>query len=640
MPRRGALSFLLLVGAVTLAIAWLEFIAFAPLERVELAVQDAFARAGRAAPADPRLVFLAVDTASASLDQAADLDRLWDLSAASAEEARALRLMAHDWPWSREVHSLVLERLIAAGARTVLFDFTFPKPSPNDDAFRASLERHRDRVVVVGNLTEDHGLELDGGLPAFNPPTPTLIPETAPRDPRIGFDNFRADLDGVIRRAHYRWALEYGVWRGEEELSLAARALDRSGLARCVPADRALHRMRFAGPPGTFVARPIFEIFVPEFWRRNFAGGAFFRDKIVVIGASGNWQHDEHRTPFDLMAGAELHLNAINAALHSAFVCEAPRPVQALLVCVAAVLAGLARHCVRRPMLRLLLLLAGTAAWIATAFALYDRASFFIPTFGPLAAFNFTGIGGLVFDIILERREKTQIRHTLERYVSRNVVEELIDRPDDFTRALGGDLRRVTILFSDIRGFSRSAARMDPHALVVQLNEYFGAMVECVFRFGGTLDKFIGDAVMAVWGNARSAGPAADARNAVACALAMRDALATLNAQWAAQGRPELRFGIGLNSGEVVVGNIGSPHRMEFTVIGDAVNVAWRLQEKTKNGPSNLLFGASVAALLGDEFPTEDCGDLHLPDHEPVGFARLLEADPRLCQTREVTEAL
>jgi adenylate cyclase len=613
-----------LFGLLTLVVAWLQWAGFLPLERVELAIQDGLAHVGQRAPADPRIVFLAVDSASASLDRDADLAQLWDLEKASAEERRALDLMANHWPWSREVHGLVLDRLVNAGALAVAFDFTFPKPSPNDDAFRAALDRHRDRVVVAGNLTEDSGLDLEGGLPSFNAPSPSLLPETSPRDPRIGYDNFRMDPDGVIRRANYRWALEHGVWTGDEEHSIAARTLARAGLAGKIPADRDLHRMRLAGPPGTFPARSIFEIFVPEFWERNYQGGAFFRGKIVIIGAAGNWQHDEHRTPFELMPGAELHLNAMNAALHDAFVGEASRPAQALLVVIAAAVAAFARRGLRRPVLRFACLLFGNAAWLGIALALYNDANLFIPTFGPLLAFNLNGIGGLALDIVLERREKAHVRRTLERYVSRNVVQELIDSPDQFTRALGGDLRHVTILFSDIRGFTRAAATMDSRALVAQLNEYFAAMVECVFRYGGTLDKFIGDAVMAVWGNTQRPNPAADAANAVRCAQAMCTELEKLNAHWARQGRPPFRIGIGLNSGDVVVGNIGSPHRMEFTVIGDAVNVAWRLQERTKHGPT-ILLGESVAELLGDTFPTEPCGDLHLPDHEPVPYARLVD---------------
>jgi adenylate cyclase len=626
MLRTGATSHVVLFGLLTLVVAWLQFAGFIPVERVELALQDGLAHVGHPAPVDSRLVFLAVDSASASLDRTADLERLWDMSKATAEERRALDLMANDWPWSREVHGLVLDRLVKAGARAVAFDFTFPKPSPNDDFFRTTLEEHRDRVVVAGNLTEDSGLDLEGGLPAFNAPSPSLIPETSPRDPRVGYDNFRMDHDGVIRRANYRWALEHGVWIGDEEHSLAARSLDRAGFADRIPAGRDLLRMRFAGPPGTFPARSIFEIFVPDFWERNYQRGEFFRGKIVIIGAAGNWQHDEHRTPYQLMPGAELHLNAMNAALHGAFLSEVSRSGQALLVFAAAAAAGVVRWSVQRPLLRFVLLLFGSAAWGGVALAAYNAADLVIPSFGPLLAFNMNGIGGLVLDIVLERREKTQIRRTLERYVSRNVVEELIDSPDQFNRALGGDLRHVTILFSDIRGFTRAAAQMGSQALVAQLNEYFAAMVECVFRYGGTLDKFIGDAVMAVWGNTRSNGHAADAANAVRCALAMREALEKLNAHWASQGRPELRIGIGLNAGEVIVGNIGSPHRMEFTVIGDAVNVAWRLQEKTKHGP-NILMGTSVAALIGSEFATADCGELYLTDHDPVSYARLVEKE-------------
>ena len=154
--------------------------------------------------------------------------------------------------------------------------------------------------------------------------------------------------------------------------------------------------------------------------------------------------------------------------------------------------------------------------------------------------------------------------------------------PRQFEQSLGGVLKPVAILFSDIRGYSVVSARTDPQALVSQLNEYLSAMVECVFRHGGTLDKFIGDAVMAVWGNVRTDGIRNDATGAVRAAVAMREELVRLNAEWKERGLSELRVGIAVNHGEVVVGNVGSPRRMEFTVIGEAVNVSWRLQELTK----------------------------------------------------------
>jgi adenylate cyclase len=632
MARKGVSPHLIFVTVLTAGLAWCQFAQVNVLARLELAAQDAIARQGRPAPRDPALVFLARDTASANLEAAADLAQ-FDLREADHASRRALALMAHEWPWSREVHGLVLDRLVRAGARAVVFDFTFPKPSPNDDAFRTALDAHREHVAVAANIAEDNAFDIETTVPVFGAPSPSLIPETATRDPRIGFDNFWSDGDGVVRRARYRWAVEHGVWQSAEERSLGARALERAGLEAAIPGDRAGHRLRFAGPAGTFAPRSIYEIFVPEYWRRNYANGEFFRGKIVVIGASGNWQQDEHLTPLGMMPGPELHLNAINAALHSAFLRETSPATDALFVVAAAAAALLLRRAVRRPYLRFVGQLAGTAGWTGLALALFDHAGWFVPSIAPLLCFNLAGLSGLSLDILLERREKAQLRRTLERYVSRNVVEELVDNPDQFARALGGDLRQVTVLFSDVRGFTKKAAEMNSKELVAQLNEYFSAMVECVFRFGGTLDKFIGDAVMAVWGNARSAGPGGDARNAVACALAMLDELAKLNARWAREGRPQFRIGIGINSGPVVVGNIGSPQRMEFTVIGDAVNVAWRLQEKTK-GEHNLLIGEAVLPLLGAEFSTEIIGEIRPVDDTPIAYARLvLDADETLLET-------
>jgi adenylate cyclase len=620
MARAGTLTHLIFVTLCTAIVAALQFFSFAPLVRIERAIQDAMLRQGTPAPVDPSLVFLARDTLSASLESEHDLAHL-QLEGADPKARRALELMAHEWPWSREVHALVLERLVEAGARAVVFDFTFPKPSPNDDAFRAALDAHRDRVLVAGNISNDI-------FPYFVGPTPSLIPNGTPRDPRVGFDNFWHDPDSpddIIRSARFRWTEERGVWRSDEEFSLAARTVDRAGLGALVPADRELHRFRFAGPPGTFAPRSIFMIFAPEYWRRNFESGAFFRDKIVVVGAHGNWQQDEHLTPFGVMPGPELHLNAINALLHSAFIRELPAAASAASVIALALVPALARRHLRRPFARFFVLLLGSALWLAAVFLTIDRASLFLPAFAPLAAFNFTGIGGLLFDIVIERREKTQLRRTLERYVSRNVVKELLDDPDEYTRVLGGELRPVTVLFSDVRNFSRFAARVDSRTMVAQLNEYFSAMVDCVFAHGGTLDKFIGDAVMAVWGNAHSVSPATDARNAAACALAMREALAALNVRWREAGKPTLQIGIGLNSGEVVAGNIGSPSRMEFTVIGDAVNMAWRLQEYTKKAGTDIVLGASVAALIGSEFPTDSLPPCVLADGVTLECAKMAD---------------
>ncbi len=625
MTRRGTLPHLIFVSLCTAIAAALQFVGFAPLIRVEMEIQDAIMRLGRPAFRDPSLVFLARDSASADLESANDLESLLGIESADEESRRALTLMAHEWPWSREVHALVLDRLVKAGARAVVFDFTFPKPTPNDDFFREALKKHRERVAIAGNISNDQ-------VPSFAAPSVSLIPAgTDAFDPRVGFDNFWTNDDAggstgdaVIRNARFRWAREHGVWRTEDRLSLAARALERAGLGGLIPLDHDLHRMRFAGPAGTFAPRSIFEIFAPEYWKRNCGSGEFFRDKIVLIGAHGNWQQDEHLTPMGMMPGPEIHLNAINSLLHPDFVRELPAVANAGTVVALALVPALIRRRVRRPFIRFALLLLGSAGWLGGAFHFYNHAGIFLPIFGPLAAFNLNGISGLFLDIAIERREKKQIRGTFERYVSRNVVKELIDDPDQFTRALGGELRPVTILFSDIRNFTRFASRLDSRALVAQLNEYFSAMVDCVFAHGGTLDKFIGDAVMAVWGNVRSASPASDARNAVACALAMREALVRLNAHWTATGRPALKFGIGINAGEVVVGNIGSASRMEFTVIGDAVNMAWRLQDYSKVAGTDVVLGDAVVALLGSEFPTDPLEPCRLADGVVLGCARLV----------------
>jgi adenylate cyclase len=450
--------------------------------------------------------------------------------------------------------------------------------------------------------------------------------QTTPLDPRVAYTNFWPDEDDVVRHAQFRTTFEQvqGVMPGphaEQYLSLGARGLVKAGFADRVPSGFDAKIFRYTAPPRAgFRPYSLFEIFVPEYWKRNYKSGEFFRDKIIVVGAEGNWAQDEHATPFGSMPGPELHLNAINAALHGEFIEVVSQRSRTAVTIIAGLLAIGLTLSIRSPWLRLVVMVGVNCLHVWVTLQVFNEFGIYVPLLPFLIEFNVTALLGLLCDFAWERLEKTRVRRTLEKYVSTNVVRELLDNPKQFEQSLGGVVKPVAVLFSDIRGYSSVSARTDPQALVSQLNEYLSAMVECVFRHGGTLDKFIGDAVMAVWGNVRSDGARGDATNAVRAALEMRSELARLNQDWKRRGLPELRAGIAVNQGDVVVGNIGSPRRMEFTVIGDVVNVSWKLQELTKQFAADVLVSSNVQALLVEDFDLQSLGEANI-----AGRTELLE---------------
>jgi adenylate cyclase len=242
-----------------------------------------------------------------------------------------------------------------------------------------------------------------------------------------------------------------------------------------------------------------------------------------------------------------------------------------------------------------------TAGYLVAARLLYDNTGLLLLTVPVLSALVLSGSFSLGFEYFLERLEKLRTRRTLERYVSKNLVVEILENPDSYYSSLRGVRVPVTILFSDLIGFTTLAEKADPEALVTQLNEYLSRMTSVIFSSGGTLDKFIGDAIMAVWGNVRSLGTTQDAKSCARAALGMRRELSQLNQAWREQGRMGLGMGIGVNHGEVIVGNIGSQERMDPTVIGDAVNLASRLEGLTRIYGVDMLIGASAAELVRDE---------------------------------------
>ncbi|PYJ29415.1 MAG: hypothetical protein DME89_03500 [Verrucomicrobia bacterium] len=555
--------------------------------RGEQGFEDLLRREGRKTAPPPDFVFLGLDQSTL------------ELTAYSAEELqgnRALQLLAErPFPWSREVWALLLDRLFGAGARLVVFDLLFNPPNDGDPAFHAALDRYHDKVVLGANF------DMENGVVQATTPNSALIPPPQLLDDRVGFVNFWPDvIDGRVRAVSYRVTnLELAGLPphpgAEVYESLSARALTKIGHGNDVPRDFHGYMIRFTAPDA-FEQHRLYEVFDPKLWQANYANGAFFKDKIIMVGPSAQVLHDVVDTPISTTTlGPELHLQAMAAALGHEFLRPTPPKVGLTLVAAAGLIAWSLVALVRKPLICIGALVAITAACLGTARLLYDNTGLLLLTVPVLAALVLSGLFSLGFEYFLERREKLRTRRTLERYVSKNLVREILENPDSYYSSLKGVRVPVTILFSDLIGFTTLSEKADPEALVTQLNEHLSRMTSVIFNNGGTLDKFIGDAIMAVWGNVRSLGTAQDAKNAARAALAMRQELAQLNQKWRSEGRMGLGMGIGINQGEVIVGNIGSQERMDPTVIGDAVNLASRLEGLTRVYGADILVGASGA---------------------------------------------
>ncbi|HZA37968.1 MAG TPA: adenylate/guanylate cyclase domain-containing protein, partial [Candidatus Baltobacteraceae bacterium] len=467
--------------------------------------------------------------------------------------------------------------------------------------FHAALDRYRDKVVLGANF------DMENAAQAVTP-NDALIPPPQLLDDRVGFANFWSDpIDGKVRAVAYRVTdrqLAGLPPHASQEIyeSLSARALTKIGHGNDVPRDFRGHMIRFTGLDA-FEPRPLYEVFDPKFWHANYADGAFFKDKIVMVGPSAQILHDFVDTPMSPMtSGPSLNLQAMAAALGHEFLRPTPPKTGLALVGAAGLLAWFIIAFLRRPLLCLGALIAIAVVYLGAARLFYDRSGLLLLTVPVLSALLLSGLFSLGFEYALERLEKLRTRRTLERYVSKNLVKEVLENPGSYYSTLRGARVPVTILFSDLIGFTTLAEKADPEALVAQLNEYLSRMTSVVFNNGGTLDKFIGDAIMAVWGNVRSLGVTQDAKNCARAGLGMRRELQQLNEKWREEGRMGLGMGVGINQGEVIVGNIGSQERMDPTVIGDSVNLASRLEGLTRIYGVDILISATVAELVRDEF--------------------------------------
>lgn len=347
---------------------------------------------------------------------------------------------------------------------------------------------------------------------------------------------------------------------------------------------------------------------------------------IVFIGQTVTGKADAGPTPRSAVSPLVLvHANVVNNVLTDDYARRAP----AWLVCLGGIVLGYGGLAIglRRPVWSIAVFgVASLACYVGVTFAAWSALSLWLPLMWPVLGFvglQFVVIGRRVW---MEQNAREQVKRMFGAYLSPELLAKMT-KDGLSIAAVSSERRPATILFSDLRDFTSLTEKLRDDALIAQLNEYLAAMVECIHAEGGTLHKFIGDAVMAVWGDLATEGVAKDGQRAARAALAMQASLAKLNEKWSASGMPSLRMGIGINHGVVLVGNIGSPRRMEFTAIGDAVNLASRLESLNKELKTSVLVGEYLRELLGPDFNLRACGAIAVKGKErPVEVFELMAA--------------
>jgi adenylate cyclase len=352
---------------------------------------------------------------------------------------------------------------------------------------------------------------------------------------------------------------------------------------------------------------------------------AVFKDKIVFIGLTASGLLDAFQTPLGkgVVPGILVHANVADSVLSNAFIRPASWPVTLLTTVGGAVIVGVMSTMLPfTPALAAVVVL--VIAWTGLSLYAFDRGLWLVLT-QPLLAVAVALFGGTAYRYFVEDAEKRKVSRLFGRYVSRDVYKQLLDNPA--LAELGGKRREMTVLFSDLRGFTTITEKGHPEELVRQLNEYFTSMVDVVFRNGGTVDKFVGDMVMALFGAPVDDVNHADA--AVLAALEMVRDLAELNKRWAAEGRVQLDIGIGINSGDMIAGNIGSSAIMSYTVIGDNVNLGSRLESLNKEYRTHIIIGETTRRRLTRQYDIRPLGHVTVKGKSlPVDIFEIVVPSP------------
>jgi len=531
---------------------------------------------------------------------------------------------ALSYPFSRANYAHLLDILARGGARWVVFDIVFDTRRRNeqgadlfpgeDSIFAAALRRHPN-VTLAGQIPV---AEMDVGgarmrtLESQDNIVP--LPEFLAAAPRWEAVQTKSENDGMVRRYVSAWPELDGKLR----LSLATRALVDLGMADTSDflhqrpwSDRDGFRVRFFGGSRTFPTHSLlsvlddstFETPSEKQWGEHLdlsdsliASGAF-RGRIVLIGSSAMLNQDLLRTPLSPnFPGVELHAHAIGTwILHNELRDIPPWLSWLVLLALSAVVLSWNRRLESWWLLPLPgLLLAGL--WVGAVLALVGFQWAGSPSPGPIAAFLCILFGGLQ-RYVGELARKREITRTFGQYVSPEVVKIMTSDPSKVQ--LGGQRGEISVLFSDFQGFTKLSEQLPPEQFVPQIGECFSVLSEHILEQLGTLDKYMGDAIMAEFGMPL---PLDDkALRACRAAWRMQTSLARLREEWAAQGLPGLHMRVGVATGMALFGNMGSRQKFDYTALGDTVNLGSRLEGVNKVYGTRILLDGTTREQAGRE---------------------------------------
>ncbi|MFL5825507.1 MAG: CHASE2 domain-containing protein [Thermoleophilaceae bacterium] len=498
------------------------------------------------------------------------------------------------WPFPRSLHARVIDQLKAAGAKAIAYDVQFSEPTTasEDNALIESVARAGNVALAATEVTRTGHTNVFGGADLRQFRTRAGNSQL-PNDPGAVFRRFPYELKGVKS-----FAVEAG------QLA-SGRVVSRSSFN-----DRGTAWIDFPGPPGTVETVSFGDVV------NGRVPASRFRGKVVVVGATASSLQDYHPTPYGserAMSGPEVQADAIHTALEGFPLGPVPKWLDVLLVIVLGLAAPLAAVRYGPARAAVLGVTLGAAFAVATQLA-FDHGAI-VSFFYAELALACGVVSALGVGLTMNAFERERVRDLFARFVPEQVVDDVLANTDEDLR-LGGERRIVTVLFSDIRGFTTFSERTPPDRVIEILNRYLTAMSDVILDHGGTLISYMGDGIMAVFG-----APIAQSDHADRALRASRQMAGETLDEFNDWMRKEegvsagFRIGIGLNSGPVMAGNVGSERRLEYTAIGDTTNTAARLEGMTKGTPHMIFFADSTRSML-----TEPVHDLvHVDDMEVRG---------------------